>query len=82
MGTKKVIMDTGRQVVYVYKDAVSIQVCSREYPLYPYGNYVESVIELDLDKMRLTGYTVRESWYGTGREDWGYVDLSLSLIHI
>jgi len=51
-------------------------ICRKFYPLYPHGNYVKNVISLEDN--RLEYYTVRMSYGGTGRDDYGYVELSES----
>jgi hypothetical protein len=41
------------------------------YPLYPHGNYVKNVIEIDASEapLRIEIYDIRMSWNGTGRDN-------------
>ena len=70
------IVDTGSLVIYVERDENKVMICRKFYPLYPHGNYIKNVISLEDN--RLEYYTVRMSYGGTGRDDYGYVELSES----
>jgi len=47
------------------------------YPIYPYGNYVKSVLEIKRhgDVIQFNSYSVRMNWDGTGRDDAGYIEV-------
>jgi hypothetical protein len=47
------------------------------YPLYPYGNYIKSVLEIKRygDVIQFNRYDVRMNWNGTGRDDAGYIEI-------
>jgi len=47
------------------------------YPIYPYGNYVKSVLNIENhgDVIVFERYNVRMNWDGTGRDDIGYIEV-------
>jgi len=47
------------------------------YPIYPYGNYVKSVLNIEKhgEVIVFERYNVRMNWDGTGRDDIGYIEV-------
>ncbi|MEM1925235.1 MAG: hypothetical protein QXH44_09215 [Pyrobaculum sp.] len=76
MEDKRTILYTGPLWIYVKETGKYIRLAKRVRPIYPYGNYVEDNLELDLDENVLKYYTVRDSWNGTGCDRHGYVELT------
>ncbi|MEM1876954.1 MAG: hypothetical protein QXH21_09245 [Ignisphaera sp.] len=72
---RKNIISTGSYELYVEIDK-EIKITKVWYPIYPHGNYVKDVIEIDTDNKRVAYYTVKNSWNGTGRDDHGHVQLN------
>jgi len=72
--TEKTIISTGDIRVYIVESENKLSVRKRVYPIYPYGNYYEEIIELENNVLEYR--VIRMNWNGTGSESYGYVVLN------
>ncbi|MEM1695140.1 MAG: hypothetical protein QXQ90_00930 [Desulfurococcaceae archaeon] len=72
----RTIKSTGPKELYVKESERGIMIVNAWYPLYPYGNYVKDVIELNVNNKTLEYYTARDGWNGTGTKHHGHVELT------
>lgn len=69
--SEKVVFSTGDIRVYIEEMENGVSIRKRRYPIYPYGNYVEDVIELKDNTLEYR--VIRMNWNGTGTDSYGYV---------
>lgn len=69
--SEKTIISTGDVRVYIVESENKLSVKKRIYPIYPYGNYYEEIIELENNVLEYR--TIRMNWNGTGSDSYGYV---------
>lgn len=72
--SEKVVFSTGDIRVYIEEMENGVSIRKRRYPIYPYGNYVEDVIELKDNTLEYR--VIRMNWNGTGTDSYGYVVLN------
>jgi hypothetical protein len=71
-----VIEDIGKRKILMTIDDEKIELKNYYFPIYPYGNYVADVLELNCEKQQMRCYTYSDSWGGTGIQDEAYISLT------